>query len=155
MPRDARRREARPARAARATRASLALMDLADEPLEHRVPASADEGVSVIWKRPSMREGLGDLPWHRDCGMGGHAVMCPMLIASVFLTPATPETGELRMLPGSWQRGCGPIDARHPRAPRGVSFAARPATSRSTTATPCTPRRRRRATTSTRTASAP
>ena len=80
----------------------------------------------MIWKRPRMSEGLGDLPWHRDCGMGGHAVMCPTLIASVFLTPATPETGELRMLPGSWQCGCGPIDARHPQAPRGVSFAAAP-----------------------------
>lgn len=102
------------------------LKDLADETLEHRAPPSAEEGVSVIWKRPRMSEGLGDLPWHRDCGMGGHAVMCPTLIASVFLTPATPETGELRMLPGSWQRGCGPIDARHPQAPRGVSFAAAP-----------------------------
>jgi hypothetical protein len=104
----------------------VALKDLADEPLEHRAPPSAEEGVSVIWKRPRMSEGLGDLPWHRDCGMGGHAVMCPTLIASVFLTPATPETGDLRMLPGSWQRGCGPVDANDPRAPRGVSFAAAP-----------------------------
>jgi len=101
-----------------------ALADLADERLEHR--GGGDEGVSVIWKRPRMREGLGDLPWHRDCGMGGHAALCPILIVSVYLTPATPETGELRMLPGSWSRGCGPIDARHPRAPRGVSFAAAP-----------------------------
>ena len=104
----------------------VALKDLADDPLAHRAPPSAEEGVSVIWKHPNMSEGLGDLPWHRDCGMGGHAVMCPVLIASVFLTPATPETGELRMLPGSWQRGCGPIDARHPQAPRGISFAAAP-----------------------------
>jgi ectoine hydroxylase-related dioxygenase (phytanoyl-CoA dioxygenase family) len=104
----------------------VALKDLADERLEHRTPPSAEEGISVIWKRPNMSEGLGDLPWHRDCGMGGHAIMCPTLIASVFLTPATPETGELRMLPGSWQSGCGPIDARHPNAPRGVSFAAAP-----------------------------
>jgi hypothetical protein len=104
----------------------LALVALADEPLEHRAPPSAEEGVTVIWKRPGMSEGLGDLPWHRDCGMGGHALMCPILVVSTYLTPATPETGELRMLPGSWQRGCGPIDARHPRAPRGVSFAARP-----------------------------
>jgi len=103
-----------------------ALKDLADEKLEHRAPPSAEEGVSVIWKRPNMSEGLGDLPWHRDCGMGGHALMCPSLIVSVFLTPATPASGELRMLPGSWQRGCGPIDARHPQAPRGVSFAAAP-----------------------------
>jgi hypothetical protein len=104
----------------------VALKDLADEALEHRAPPSAEEGVSVIWKRPRMSEGLGDLPWHRDCGMGGHAILCPTLIASVFLTPSTPETGELRMLPGSWQRGCGPIDARHPGAPRGASFAAGP-----------------------------
>ncbi len=103
-----------------------ALKDLADEELEHRAPPSAEEGVSVIWKRPRMSEGLGDLPWHRDCGMGGHALMCPILVASVFLTPAAPETGDLRMLPGSWQRGCGPVDARDSRAPRGVSFAAAP-----------------------------
>jgi hypothetical protein len=104
----------------------LALGDLAAERLEHRLPASSEEGVSVIWKRPRMREGLGDLPWHRDCGMGGHALMCPTLVVSVFLTPSTPETGDLRFLPGSWRAGCGPIDARHPRAPRGVAFAARP-----------------------------
>src|SRR5262245_43270847 len=104
----------------------VALKDLADERLELRLPPSAEEGVSVIWKRPGMSEGLGDLPWHRDCGMGGHALMCPTLIASLFLTPSTPETGELRMLPGSWQHGCGPVDARDPRAPRGVSFAAAP-----------------------------
>jgi hypothetical protein len=104
----------------------IALKDLADEPLAHRAAATSEEGVSVIWKRPGMAEGLGDLPWHRDCGMGGHATLCPVLIASVFLTPANRETGDLRMLPGSWQRGCGPVDARDPSAPRGVSFAAEP-----------------------------
>jgi hypothetical protein len=104
----------------------LELVGLADERLEHRAPPTSEEGVTVIWKRPAMSEGLGDLPWHRDCGMGGHAVMCPTLVVSTYLTPSTPETGELRMLPGSWRKGCGPIDARHPRAPRGVSFAARP-----------------------------
>ena len=98
----------------------VALKDLADEKLEHRRPASEEEGVSIIWKHPEMREGLGDLPWHRDCGMGGHAIMCPVLIVSVFLTPATAESGALRMLPGSWQASCGPIDARDARAPRGV-----------------------------------
>jgi ectoine hydroxylase-related dioxygenase (phytanoyl-CoA dioxygenase family) len=104
----------------------LALVALADERLEHRIKGGQDEGISVIWKQPGVDEGLGDLPWHRDCGMGGHAIMCPVLVASVFLTPSTPETGDLRMLPGSWQAGCGPIDARHPQAPRGVAFAARP-----------------------------
>jgi hypothetical protein len=104
----------------------LALAGLADEPLVHRVKGASEEGVSVIWKQPGVDEGLGDLPWHRDCDMGGHAVTCPVLVASLFLTPSTPETGDLRMLPGSWRAGCGPIDARHPQAPRGVSFAAEP-----------------------------
>ncbi len=87
---------------------------------------SDDEGVSVIYKNPDMTEGLSNLPWHRDCGMGGHAVMCPVLIASVFLTPANPQTGDLRMLPGSWRAACAPIDASHPKAPNGVRFDARP-----------------------------
>ena len=103
-----------------------ALKDLAEEPLQHRVPPSSEEGVSVIFKQPEMREGLGDLPWHRDCGMGGHAIMCPSLVASVFLTTSTPETGDLRMLPGSWKAGCAPIDADHVRAPLGARFAANP-----------------------------
>lgn len=104
----------------------LRLVALTDEPLEHRAKPGHEEGVSVIWKRPGMREGLGDLPWHRDCGMGGHAIQCPVLIASVFLSPGNGDTGELRFLPGSWEKGCGPIDAGHPRAPRGASFDARP-----------------------------
>jgi hypothetical protein len=102
------------------------LVDLADDELVHRGAEGSEEGVTVIWKQPGVTEGLGDLPWHRDCGMGGHAIMCPVLIASVFLTPSNPETGDLRMLPGSWNQGCGPIDARHPKAPKGAIFEAGP-----------------------------
>src|SRR5207249_5832657 len=77
----------------------VALRELADENLVHR--KGEGDGVTVILKNPDMAEGLGDIPWHRDCGLGGHAVTCPTLIASVYLTDATPETGDLRMLPGS------------------------------------------------------
>ena len=84
--------------------------------------------MTVIYKNPGIREGLGDLPWHRDCGMGGHALMCPILIASVYLTPATPETGELRMLPGSQNASVGCADATDPRAPRGSRSAPSPGT---------------------------
>jgi hypothetical protein len=102
------------------------LKDLADQPLEHRSKGSSEEGVSVIFKNPDMAEGLSDIPWHRDCGMGGHAVMCPILIVSTFLTPANPDTGELEFLPGSWDKGCPPIDPRDARAPRGAHFDAQP-----------------------------
>jgi hypothetical protein len=77
----------------------LGLAALADEPLVYR--RGEGDGVAVIYKHPDLVEGLGDLPWHRDCGMGGHAVTCPTAIASVFLTDGTPGSGELLFLPGS------------------------------------------------------
>ncbi|MEM7408747.1 MAG: phytanoyl-CoA dioxygenase family protein [Myxococcota bacterium] len=85
-----------------------------------------EDGVSVLIKNPSMAEGLSDLPWHRDCGMGGHASMCPVLVFSIYLYPGRPETGELRVLPGSHVASLGFIDATDPRAPRGISLAADP-----------------------------
>ena len=59
------------------------------------------DAVTVLFKTPEMVEGLSDLPWHRDCGMGGHAVMCPVINLSIYLADATPASGELRFLPGS------------------------------------------------------
>lgn len=102
----------------------LRLVELADQELVHR--GEGEEGVSVIYKNPDMTEGLSDIPWHRDCGMGGHAVMCPRLIASLYLSEANPETGELKMLPGSWTGSVGYMDPSDPKAPRGACFSARP-----------------------------
>ena len=84
------------------------------------------DGVAVLIKNPGMTEGLSDLPWHRDCGMGGHASMCPVLTFSIYLAPSRPETGELRMLPGSHECSLGFFEATDPRAPRGVGLAADP-----------------------------
>jgi hypothetical protein len=100
----------------------VGLVSLADETLV-LIGEGAEGGISIIFKNPDMVEGLSDLPWHRDCGMGGHAVMCPILIVSVFLSSGGPEAGELRVLPGSWRGSCPYIDANDPRAPRGVSPA--------------------------------
>jgi len=101
------------------------LAALARPDLVHRT--GEGNGVTVIFKNPAIREGLSDLPWHRDCGMGGHALMCPVVIVSTYLTPATAETGELRFLPGSHDKSCGAyIDTAATAAPRGVSFEAQP-----------------------------
>jgi hypothetical protein len=102
----------------------LALKDLADSSFVHK--RGEGEGVTVIYKHPQMVEGLGDIPWHRDCGMGGHAAMCPILIVSVYLVEATPKTGELTMLPGSHRsafssHGIDGAPLRH-----AVHFRARP-----------------------------
>jgi hypothetical protein len=59
------------------------------------------DGNGVVIKVPGSSGGLADLPWHRDCGMGGHPVKCPMLNVGIQLDAATPECGQLRMIPGS------------------------------------------------------
>lgn len=103
----------------------LELAALAEPTLVCRAVNELD-GVSVLFKKPDIVEGLSDLPWHRDCGMGGHACMCPVLIFSIYLLPGRPETGELRMLPGSHQASCGFFETGDPRAPQGISLAGDP-----------------------------
>ena len=100
------------------------LADLAETGARPRMGEGT--GVTCIYKHPGIQEGLSDLPWHRDCGMGGHALMCPTFVASVFLTEVRPETGELRFLPGSARASCPFREATDPDAPRGVGVAASP-----------------------------
>ena len=85
---------------------------------------SDNDGVTVLWKRPDVKEGLADLPWHRDCGMGGHALNCPGLVMTICLTDGSEAAGELRALPGSHHMTHPTIDGTEENAPRGVSFAA-------------------------------
>ncbi|MCA9509269.1 MAG: phytanoyl-CoA dioxygenase family protein [Myxococcales bacterium] len=99
----------------------LALVALSEFDLRPR-RRDDDEAVSVLWKQPDMAEGLGDLPWHRDCGLGGHGVMCPLLIVTVNLTAGNAEAGELRMLPGSWRSSVPFFEATDARAPKGVGL---------------------------------
>ncbi len=108
--------------------------NLYDDPrLEKLIEATGDEvrpahdrldGATVIFKTPDMREGLSDLPWHRDCGMGGHPVMCPLINLSVHLTAVSAESGDLRAVPGSFAGTTHPVDS-HPGESLGVSMAAK------------------------------
>jgi hypothetical protein len=103
----------------------LALVGLADRPLAHT--KGEGEGVTVIYKQPGMSDGgLSDLPWHRDCGMGGHAIMCPTLLISLYLREATPESGELAMLPGSHRASFNAHDRTIDPWRHAARFAARP-----------------------------
>lgn len=72
---------------------------LAEEPV--RLAADRLDGLSVVMKPPGVVQGLADLPFHRDCGMGGHPIMCPAINVGIQLDAATPETGCLRFVPGS------------------------------------------------------
>jgi len=86
----------------------LRIVDLSDFELE----ATDTDSISVIYKQSGIVfDGKADQPWHRDCGLGGHKHMCPLMNGSLFLGPANLETGELRFLPGSWTTaGCSVID---------------------------------------------
>jgi ectoine hydroxylase-related dioxygenase (phytanoyl-CoA dioxygenase family) len=100
----------------------LALAALSPTPVTARRKGEAD-GVTVLWKRPDVKEGLADLPWHRDCGMGGHALNCPTVVMTICLTDGSEAAGELRALPGSQHMTHPTIDGTEENAPRGVSFA--------------------------------
>jgi hypothetical protein len=75
------------------------LAGLSSAPLEP-APDHGD-GVAVVIKVPEVTEGLSDLPWHRDCGMGGHPLLCPGLNMGIQLDYVSAESGQLKFLPGS------------------------------------------------------
>ncbi|HJQ82597.1 MAG TPA: phytanoyl-CoA dioxygenase family protein [Candidatus Binatia bacterium] len=64
------------------------------------------DGHSLVIKHGGVAEGLGDLPWHRDCGLGGHPVMCPSLQIGIQLDAATADSGRLLFLAGSAGVSC-------------------------------------------------
>jgi hypothetical protein len=59
------------------------------------------EGSAVLIKVPGQTQGLSNIPWHQDCGMGGHAILCPAVSIGIQLTGSTAGSGNLLMVPGS------------------------------------------------------
>lgn len=74
--------------------------------------ASTDrmEGIPVLLKPPGRLKGLANIPWHTDCGLGGHQIMCPSVAIGVQLTGSSPETGCLEAIAGTHGRTCPPPD---------------------------------------------
>jgi hypothetical protein len=59
------------------------------------------DGPMVFVKNSNVAQGLGNLNWHQDDGLGGHPVMCPLIQVGVQLDSANPENGQLWVLAGS------------------------------------------------------
>ncbi len=72
------------------------LYDAAQRPAPDRM-----EGTAVLLKVPGRTKGLSNIPWHQDCGMGGHAVFCPAVAVGIWLTGSDATTGNLQVVPGS------------------------------------------------------
>jgi ectoine hydroxylase-related dioxygenase (phytanoyl-CoA dioxygenase family) len=66
-----------------------------------RVAPDRMEGSAVLLKVPGNTSGLSNIPWHQDCGMGGHAIMCPAVSVGIQLTGSDSSTGNLQVVPGS------------------------------------------------------
>ncbi len=69
------------------------------------------DGFAAVIKQPGAVEGLADLPWHQDCGLGGHPVLCPGLQIGIQLDAATAAAGQLRFLAGSQGTSCHQLHA--------------------------------------------
>jgi hypothetical protein len=70
------------------------------------------DGIGVVIKQPGADSGLADLPWHQDCGLGGHPVLCPSIAVGIQLDPATAETGQLHFLAASHRGSAHQLRAR-------------------------------------------
>jgi hypothetical protein len=94
-----------------ATQRSAVLQALEADPRIRRLGTLTDsalrqapdrmEGSAVLIKVPGKTRGLSNIPWHQDCGMGGHAIFCPSVSIGIQLTGSRPETGNLLVVPGS------------------------------------------------------
>lgn len=66
--------------------------------------STCGNGTFAVLKNPLASSGLTNLPWHIDCGLGGHPVLCPGVNIGIQLTAANFETGAMRFLAGSHNR---------------------------------------------------
>jgi hypothetical protein len=66
-----------------------------------RVAPDRMEGTAVLLKVPGRTSGLSNIPWHQDCGTGGHAIFCPAVSVGIQITGSSAATGHLQVLPGS------------------------------------------------------
>lgn len=58
-------------------------------------------GAEGLIKPLDIQTGLSDLPWHKDCGQGGHSYLCNGLTIGISVTGADRTSGALGVVPGS------------------------------------------------------
>lgn len=77
---------------------------------EHLVPVpDRVEGHLAVLKpfgRGAVVDNFANLPWHKDCGLGGCPLTCPAVNVGVQLDAANAESSQLWMLAGSAGKVC-------------------------------------------------
>jgi hypothetical protein len=69
------------------------------------LPGDGHDGSKMaaegLVKPLDIRTGLSDLPWHKDCGQGGHSYGCSGMTVGISVTGANRRCGALGVVPGS------------------------------------------------------
>ena len=61
----------------------------------------SEPAAEGLVKPLGVKEGISDLPWHKDCARGGHSRFCCGLTVGISVTGADRESGELCVVAGS------------------------------------------------------
>ena len=57
--------------------------------------------VEALFKPLGVKQGISDVPWHKDCSVGRHSYECCTLTVGVSVTGGGPTSGQLRVIAGS------------------------------------------------------
>jgi hypothetical protein len=57
--------------------------------------------IEALFKPIGVTEGISDIPWHKDCGIGRHSYECCGLTVGISVTGADEVSGQLHVLAGS------------------------------------------------------
>ena len=57
--------------------------------------------IEALFKPIGVVEGISDVPWHKDCGLGRHSYDCCGLTVGISVTGADAVSGQLRVIAGS------------------------------------------------------
>jgi hypothetical protein len=63
--------------------------------------ATENPAAEGLIKPLDIQTGLSDLPWHKDCGQGGHSYFCNGMTVGISVTGADRRSGALGVVPGS------------------------------------------------------
>jgi hypothetical protein len=76
----------------------LGLADLAGA---GHVPPAGHNRIEALFKPIGVVQGISDVPWHKDCGIGRHSYDCCSMTVGISVTGAGAGTGQLRVHAGS------------------------------------------------------
>jgi hypothetical protein len=51
-------------------------------------------------------DNFANLPWHKDCGLGGCPLSCPAVYVGIQIDAANEQSSQLLMMAGSWGKVC-------------------------------------------------